>query len=80
MCKDCGCPAHGSSQVKFFVRGAGDNAREIEKSLRALPGVYFISINNLDGLTTVFYDPNRTTFCGDRRRARRPGRYRRCLV
>ncbi len=62
MCKDCGCPAHGSSQVKFFVRGAGDNAREIEKSLRALPGVYFISINNLDGLTTIFYDPNRTTF------------------
>ncbi len=62
MCKDCGCPAHGSSQVKFFVKGAGDNAREVEKSLRALPGVYFISINNLDGLTTVFYDPNRTTF------------------
>jgi copper chaperone CopZ len=62
MCKDCGCPAHGSSQVKFFVKGAGDNARDVEKSLRALPGVYFISINNLDGLTTVFYDPNRTTF------------------
>ncbi len=62
MCKDCGCPAHGSSQVKFFVRGVGENAREAEKSLRGLPGVYFISINNLDSLTTVFYDPSRTTF------------------
>jgi hypothetical protein len=61
MCKDCGCPAYGSSQVKFFVKGVGENAREVEKSLRALPGVYFISINNLDGLTTVYYAPSRTT-------------------
>jgi hypothetical protein len=62
MCKECGCPAHGSSQVKFFVKGIGENAREAEKSLRGLPGVYFISINNIDGLTTVYYDPSRTTF------------------
>ncbi|MDT8899901.1 hypothetical protein [Anaeroselena agilis] len=62
MCKECGCPAHGSSQVKFFVKGIGENARDAEKSLRGMPGVYFISINNIDGLTTVFYAPSRTTF------------------
>lgn len=62
MCKSCGCPAQGSSQVKFLVRGVGeDNVKQIEKSLLGLPGVYFISINNLDGLTTVFYNPSRTT-------------------
>lgn len=62
MCKSCGCPSGGSSQVKFFVRGVGeDNAKQVEKFLLGLPGVYFVNINIADGLTTIFYNPNRTT-------------------
>ena len=62
MCKSCGCPSGGSSQVKFFVRGVGEsNAKQVEKLLLGLPGVYFANINITDGLTTIFYNPNRTT-------------------
>lgn len=62
MCKECGCPARGGSQVKFFVRGlAEDNARRVERSLLALPGVYHFAATLPDGLASVFYDPSRTT-------------------
>ncbi|EGO64046.1 heavy-metal-associated domain-containing protein [Acetonema longum] len=59
MCKFCGCgPSGGNTQIKLIVNGFG-NAKEVEKSLLGLPGVYHVHVHAHDGQTTVDYNPAR---------------------
>jgi copper chaperone CopZ len=63
MCQACGCPAEGNEQVKLRVEGisCGACVAKVEKALMRLPGVYHVHIHAHDGMTTVDFNPGRTS-------------------
>jgi copper chaperone len=63
MCQACGCPAEGNEQIKIRVDGIKEAGcvGKIEKALMRLPGVYHVHIHAHDGVTTVDYNPGRTS-------------------
>lgn len=69
MCKSCGCPAEGNTQMKLYVKGfTGNNwVAAVEKALLRLPGVYHVHIHAHDGETIVDYNPTRSSINDIRR-------------
>ncbi|MGL6015164.1 MAG: hypothetical protein ACRCZU_03580 [Selenomonadaceae bacterium] len=63
MCNTCGCAGQGkNTQLKFFVKGYDEgSAKQMERTLLGLPGVYHVHIHAHDGETTIDYNPEKTT-------------------
>ena len=62
MCKECGCgEMNGNTRLQFNAKGyTEESAKEVEKALLGLPGVFFVHIHAHDGETTVDYNPAKT--------------------
>ena len=62
MCKNCGCSSGRNAQIQLYVKGYDKNdAKDVERSLLGLSGVYHVHIHAHDGQTTIDYNPSLTS-------------------